>query len=69
MSWEVEEDLYTRASGMVKSRSTQNHRAKDLAPPPGSVSSVSVPGHFRRPQHKCQKCNALTHMLATLSSA
>lgn len=66
MLWEVEEDLYTRASGMVKSRS---HRVKDLAPPPGSVSSVSVSGHFRRPQHKCQKCNALTHMLVTLSSA
>lgn len=54
-SWEVEEVLYTRASGMVKSRSIQNHRAKDLAPPSGSVSSVSVPGHFRRPHDKCQK--------------
>lgn len=37
-SWEVEEVLYTRASGMVKSRSKQNHRVKDLASPPGSVS-------------------------------
>lgn len=37
-SWEVEEVLYTRASEMVKSRSKQNHRDKDLASPPGSVS-------------------------------
>lgn len=37
-SWEVEEVLYTWASGMVKSRSKQNHRVKDLASPPGSVS-------------------------------
>lgn len=47
---EVEEVLYTRASGMAKSRRLQNHRAKDPAPAAGSVSSISRPGHFRRPQ-------------------
>lgn len=60
-SWEVEEVLYTRASGMMKSRSIQDHRAKDLAPPAGSVSSVSVPGHFRRPDDKSQKGSAPNH--------
>lgn len=47
-SWEVEEVLHTRTSGIAKSRSAQNHRAKDLAPPAGSASCVRVPGHFRR---------------------
>lgn len=60
-SWEVEEVLYTRASGMVKSRSIQIHRATDLAPPAGSVSSVSVSGHFRRPNDKSPKGSAPNH--------
>lgn len=46
---------------MVRSRSIQNHRAKDLPPPPGSVSSVSLPGHFRRLHDKRQKCSTPNH--------
>lgn len=58
---EVMEVLYTWTSGMVRSRSIQNHRAKDLPPPPGSVSSVSLTGHFRRLHDERQKCSAPNH--------